>query len=80
MATEIRLVKDDKNTLQWWIHGEGAEAWNSSFLLENLSFSCVKLTKMANNVLAPPFSEEPKLAPLLFKVSGSALALLNVHK
>lgn len=27
---------------------------------------------MANNVQAPPFSEEPLLAPLLFKLSGSA--------
>lgn len=32
----------------------------------------VKLTKKYDYVLAPPFHEEPRLAPIFFKVSGSA--------
>ena len=60
--------------------GEGAVCWHPSILLENLSFSCVESTKMANNVLATPFYEEPRLAALLFKVSGSASVLCYRHE
>ena len=47
---------------------------NTPFLMENLSFSCVKLTKMADNILAPPtpfFWGTSTDTPLNFKVSGS---------
>ena len=50
---------------------EGAGGWYS-FLLDNLVFTYIKLTKRVNNVLAPPISDEPQLTPLHFKVSGSA--------
>ena len=41
-----------------------------------LPFIQIYNKKMENNVLAPPFSEETKLAPLLFQVFGSAPVII----
>lgn len=51
-------------SFQWQIHGvqRVAPPFIGQFVI------------LANNVLAPPFSEEPRLAPHLFKLSGSVPA------
>ena len=57
------------------------------FLLENLSFSCVKLTKIVNNILAhTPFSEESSFLQCGFAIvediatQASAWCTVKHHK